>query len=135
MITEIQRMQQLAGINEIRVNNPSALRIIEVGAGDGLLVDNTYLFTDYIDREIGNQYKIIYADVRIVEEGQEYLLVYISEPSFGGGADQEEIDEAYDEYEENCAIAEKVLTPYSYERGYDYYHIKLDNVINADLLK
>jgi hypothetical protein len=124
-------------LSEIKVNNPSALQIIKVGDGSGLLVDNTYLFTDYYATpDLKKEYKIVDASVEIDEDrdGKEYISIHFPEPSFGGGASEADINNSYDYWEANCAIAEKVLTQYSYDYDQDYYKIYLDSIINTDLL-
>jgi hypothetical protein len=121
----------------MKVNNPSNLVIIEVGSGDGLLVEDTYLFTDYIATpDLKERYEIVDASIEIDEDrnGKEYISINFPEPSFGGGASEADINNSYDYWEANCAIGEKVLTKYSYDYDQDYYKIDLDNVTNADLL-
>jgi predicted nucleic acid-binding Zn-ribbon protein len=124
-------------IDEMKVNNPSNLIIIEVGNGDGLLVEDTYLFTDYIATpDLKERYEIVDASIEIDEDrdGKKYISINFPEPSFGGGASEADINNSYDYWEANCAIGEKVLTKYSYDYDQDYYKIYLDNITNADLL-
>jgi hypothetical protein len=124
-------------LDEMKVNNPSNLVIIEVGNGDGLLVEDTYLFTDYfVTPDLKERYEIVDASIEVDEDrdGKEYISINFPEPSFGGGASEADINNSYDYWEANCAIGEKVLTKYSYDYDQDYYKIDLDNVTNADLL-
>jgi len=124
-------------LNEMKVNNPSNLVIIEVGSGDGLLVEDTYLFTDYFATpDLKERYEIVDASIEVDEDrdGKKYISINFPEPSFGGGASEADIENSYDYWEANCAIGEKVLTKYSYKHDYDFYKIDLNNVTNADLL-
>lgn len=142
MINEFKRMRKLAGINEMQINKPpgSRLRIIKLIKGEwGLLVNNKYLFARWGDcsSEELRKYDLIDSFLDIDgghEKAEEYLEVNIPEPSFGGGGDPEEIEEAYDEYEEDCAIAEKILAPYSFEHNYDTFLIDINKISNINLI-
>jgi len=128
-------------IKEIRVNSPYSLRIIKIGNDDwGLVVNDEYLFADtyhHPSRPEIDKYKTIYAQVDIdgdMDHPDEYLNVYLPEPSFGGGGDPDEINDAYDQFEEDLAIAEEVLAPYSFQKRRDSYNIKLNRISNIDLI-
>jgi len=125
-------------LDEIKVNNPSSLILLELGNGNfGLLVEDTYLFTDHYDTvDFREKYEIVDASVEIDEDmnGKEYISISFPEPSFGGGASEADVNDSYDYWEANCAIGEKVLTQYSYDYDQDYYKIDLDSISNADLL-
>ena len=125
-------------LNEIKINNPSNLILLELGDGNfGLLVEDTYLFTDHYDTvNLREKYEIVDASIEIDEDmdDKEYISISFPEPSFGGGASEADVNDSYDYWEANCAIGEKVLTKYSYDYDQDYYKIYLDNVTNADLL-
>jgi hypothetical protein len=129
--------------NEIKINNPTSLRIIKFGDDDwGLLANSKYLFADTYhspNRPELDKYEIIYAQVDIegnMDDPNEYLEVHIPEPSFGGGGDPEEIDEAYDEWENNLDIAEQVLLSHSfYSIIYEgVYKIKLNRISGTNLI-
>ena len=84
-----------------------------------------------------DNYEIIYASVDVegdMANSNEFLNIYIPEPSFGGGGEPEEIERAYDKWDEDIAIAEKVLTPYSDKKVGDSYGIKLNKISNASLI-
>jgi len=128
--------------NEITVVKPSSLRIIKTNDNNwGLLANNEYLFGDisyHSSRPEIDKYKIVSAGMDIERDDNfgEYLNVYISEPSFGGGGTAEEIDEAYDEYEKDLATAERVLAPYSFQKSEDEdsYNIYLHKILNINLI-
>jgi hypothetical protein len=128
-------------IKEIRVNSPNSLRIIKIGNDNwGLVVNDEYLFADtyhHPSRPEIDKYKTIYAQIDVdgdMDHPDEYLDVYLPEPSFGGGGDPDEINDAYDEFEKDLAIAEEVLAPYSFQKRGDSYNIKLNRISNIDLI-
>jgi hypothetical protein len=146
MLAALAQGQKMAGgsskviMKEIIVRSPSSLKIIKIGDNNwGLVVNGKYLFADtyhHPSRPEIDKYKTVYAQIDVEEDnnGDEYLYVYIPEPSFGGGGDPDEINDAYDEFEEDLAIAEEVLTPYIFRKRGDSYDIKLDRISNIDLI-
>jgi hypothetical protein len=129
------------GLDEIKVNTPRSLKIIKLGDNDwGLLVNDKYLFADtyhHPSRPELNKYEIIYAQLYVDEyedDPNESLEVFMSEPSFGGGAPEEEIEAMYDSWEKDIAIAEEVLAPYSHKSNEDTYYIKLKKISGTDLI-
>lgn len=123
-----------AFINEIKINKISPLRIIKKGDDWALLADEKYIFDNYYSWD--KRYTIIdaHVDVEVDDNDNEYLEVYIPEPSFGGGAPEEEIEAAYDEYETNLSIAESVLSKHSTESSFDSYKIPLNRISGVDLI-
>ena len=115
--------------NEIKINKISPLRIIKKGDDWALLADEKYIFDNHYGWD--KRYTIIdaHVDVEVDDNNNEYLEVYIPEPSFGGGAPEEEIEAAYDEYETNLSIAESVLSKHSTESSFDSYRI-IFSIIN-----
>ena len=122
------------GLGEIKINKISPLRIIKKGDDWALLADEKYIFDNHYGWD--KRYTIIYAhiDVEVDDNDNEYLEVYIPEPSFGGGASEEEIEAAYDEYETNLSIAESVLSKHSTESSFDSYRIPLNRISGIDLI-
>ena len=121
-------------LNEIKINKSSTLRIIKKGDDWALLANDKYIFDNYYNWD--KRYTVIdaHVDVEIDDNDNEYLEVYIPEPGFGGGAPEEEIEAAYDEYETNLSIAESVLSKYSTESSFDSYKIPLNRIGGSNLI-
>jgi hypothetical protein len=82
-INEIRRMQQLAGITEIKVNNPSVCRIVKIELGRD---------TGMARGAIGLGYKITLSDGTIIDSDDEDLLDRYEEIRQGGRKSIEQLN-------------------------------------------
>jgi len=127
-------------LKEVKVQPFNALSIIPTKTGIALLADNKYLYYDSISYDDLNKlsntkYTLIECNMDIDTDETEtsYVLnIGLSEPGFGGGASsEEEVDEAYDEFEEQIAISELVLAPHCKKYNYENYYIPFKNISNT----
>ncbi len=143
-------------VREMKINAPSALVYKEEKGFSFLIAQNKYIFYDILisrttnaDYEylqtIANGKTLINCSLE-VESGEylelnhnaAYLTLTIIEPGFGGGASEEEIEMAYNVFDESLAIAEQVLGPYceKYSVQEDgIFYINTNRISNGDSLK
>ena len=124
-------MEAKIDLTEIKPVNPASARIVELPNGEWELAIGNYMTTEY-SNEIelhNNVYRVktylsgyesmpgeVDSDASIDDE---YLKVYIHEPSFGGGASDKEVDDAYDMWDEDIAQFKSILNKYGVKYEYD----------------
>jgi hypothetical protein len=127
-------------LKEVKIQPFKALSIFPTEKGIALLANNKYLYHDSsIDynmyTKLNTKYILIGCNMDIDTDKTEtsYVLnIGLSEPSYGGGApSEEEVEEAYDEFEKQIAISQLVLVPYCEEYNDEYYSISFKNISNT----
>jgi hypothetical protein len=130
-------------LKEVKVQPFSALSIFPTEKGIALLANNKYLYYDSIGYDTytklnNTKYTLIGCNIEIdIDETKtSYILnIGLSEPSYGGGApSDEEVEEAYDEFEEQISISQLVLVPYCEEYNNEYYSIPFKNISNTKVI-
>lgn len=118
---EIDRLKELAGISEYKINKPTPIVLYSLHPNSNdldVVIENKYASEDLRDKFGVDKYEYFNWSVSWDEDDNEKVIgirIYLSAPSFGGGGDPEEIDDAFDYYDKEVELSKKILTKYSYK--------------------
>jgi hypothetical protein len=118
---EVDRLKELAGIHEYNINKPAPIVLYSLYPNSNdldVIIENKYASDDLISKFGENKYEYFNWRVSWDEDDNRKIIgirIFLLAPSFGGGGDPEEIDDAFDYYDKEVELSKKILTKYSYK--------------------